>query len=751
MISKIKINSIPPYLSGEQVIEAKHINFLFGLNGSGKTTISRFLRAPELSLYNHCSIEWNGAPLKCEVYNRDYVKDNFSESSIPGIFTLGEENIEIQDQIEGITAKIKVVSEQLTSVENKLNGTDENAGLKVELQTLGATYIEKFWDIKQQLDKEHSPLQLAIEGFRRSKETFKRKIITEHQTNNEELLEKAELERLCTQLFTSNKEKVSPLSIPSFEKLISYGENVLLQKVIVGKDDVAIAGLIKKLGSDGWFRQGMPYLEKSGGLCPFCQRPLDQDFLNQIEEYFDEAYLTALNNIGKLCDDYTLTADTLVNHLTAMTEKSSDFLKTDELKIAVLKLQSAVENNKKRLATKKAAPNTIVQLEPVHAIAETITQLFTEANVAIVAYNGRIDHIKEEKEALISKVWKYIVHVLHNDIEAYLKEEAELSQAIETAQSNIQALTKEIEDESKKRRSLEQRVTSVVPTANGINDLLQNYGVTGFSLQVNDTENSYQFVRANGTPAYESLSEGERNFVTFLYFMYSLKGNRDESGHNDDKVVVIDDPVSSLDNDILFIVSSLLRDLFKDIYAETGTIKQLFILSHNSYFYKEVSHKQGVSKKKTGYWMITKSNNVSKITSYEDNPVSSTYEMLWDEVKVASFTPSECNTLSLANTMRRIIEHYFNLLGGIDLSQFHLAFPDGERQVFKSLISWTNAGSHSAFDDYSATPHIYNTENYLKVFRDLFKKTNHIAHYNMMMKTDTEVSENGQTQNADSE
>lgn len=743
MISKIRINNIPPYLSGEQVIEAKHINFLFGLNGSGKTTISRFLRAPGLPSYNHCSVEWDGVPLKCEVYNRDYVNDNFSESSIPGIFTLGEENIEVQNQIEVLTAKINALSEQRTSADKKLNGADENVGLRVKLQTLGATYSDKFWVIKQQLDKEHSPLQLAIEGFRGSKESFKRKIISEHRTNNAELLEKAELERLCTQLFTSNKEKVSPLSIPSFEKLISYGENELLQRVIVGKDDVAIAGLIKKLGSDGWFKQGVSYLEKSEGLCPFCQRTLDKEFLNQVEEYFDETYLTALNNIGKLCDGYTLAADALVNHLTAMAEKSSDFLKTDELKIAVLKLQSAVENNKKKLAAKKAAPNTIVQFEPVHDMAETITQLFTEANVAIIAYNGRIDHIKEEKEALASKVWRYILHVLCNDIKSYLKEEDELSQAIETTQGNIQALAKEIEDESQKRRSLEQKLTSVVPTANGINALLQNYGVTGFSLRVNDSENSYQFVRANGTPAYESLSEGERNFVTFLYFMYSLKGNRDESGHNDDKVVVIDDPVSSLDNDVLFLVSSLLRDLFKDIYAETGTIKQLFILSHNSYFYKEVSYKQGIAKKKTGYWMITKSNNVSKITGYEENPVSSTYEMLWDEVKAASQAPSECNTLSLANTMRRIIEHYFNLLGGIDLSQFHLAFPDGERQVFKSLISWANAGSHSAFDDYSATPHIYNTEKYLKVFRDLFEKTNHIAHYNMMMKTDAEVSENG--------
>ena len=151
-----------------------------------------------------------------------------------------------------------------------------------------------------------------------------------------------------------------------------------------------------------------------------------------------------------------------------------------------------VENNKKKLSNKRTSPNTIVQLEPIHAIAETIAQLFTEANAAIVTYNERIDHIKDEKEALISKVWKYIIHAQQNDIEAYLKEETELKQAIEATQAEIQALGKEIADESQKRRSLEQRLTSVVPTANGINALLQNYGVTGFSLRVNDSENSYQ-------------------------------------------------------------------------------------------------------------------------------------------------------------------------------------------------------------------------------------------------------------------
>ena len=107
--------------------------------------------------------------------------------------------------------------------------------------------------------------------------------------------------------------------------------------------------------------------------------------------------------------------------------------------------------------------------------------------------------------------------------------------------------------------------------------------------------------------------------------------------------------------------------------------------------------------------------------------------MLWKEIQRSNTCPNEANTITLANVMRRIIEYYFCFLGGKELSTFHKDFPDGERQIFKSLISWAHAGSHSAFDDYSATPNIYTSETYLKVFKDLFIKTNHESHYDMMM------------------
>lgn len=743
MIKQVKIFGTPPYTGSEQVVDAKQINFLYGLNGTGKTTISRFLRKQDDPRFSQCSVEWVGSPIKCEVYNRDYVDENFGETSVPGIFTLGEENITVKQQIETITSELTDLQKRAEMLNNELNGVDSAPGLYQKLRKHEEEYTDKFWTVKQQLDREQSPLSLAITGFRSKKDVFKTKITTEKQSNKSELKEKAELEKQCSQLFVAKVEKANPLSVPSFNELLAIENNDILQRVIVGKEDVDISGLIKKLGIDGWFKQGVSYLDRSDGVCPFCQRPLEDDFINKVKDYFDESYLAATSELSKVCDRYTLLADGILTKIKALIDNPSEFAKTDELQTAYQQLQHTIGANKQKLLEKKASPNIVVQLESIKEIANVILSILVEANRNIDAFNKKIEHIKDERDSLTNMVWRYITELISTDIDAYTQGKERLETSISGAKDELNRINGTTNEKKTQLRTLEQTLTSIIPTAKGINDLLRSYGLTGFSLKVNDSDKTYQLIRSDGSSALQTLSEGERNFVTFLYFMYSLKGNKDESGHNDDKVVVIDDPVSSLDNDVLFLVSTLVRDLFKDVYAGNGAIKQLFVLSHNTYFYKEVSFEKGINARKTGYWMITKSNDVSQIRFCEKNPISSTYEMLWDDVRNAANDPSGSNTLSLSNTMRRIVEYYFKFLGGNDLNKFHLQFPDGERQIFKSLITWANAGSHPAFDDYSATPSLYSSENYLKVFRDLFDKTKHIAHYNMMMRIVTEEENNG--------
>ena len=213
--------------------------------------------------------------------------------------------------------------------------------------------------------------------------------------------------------------------------------------------------------------------------------------------------------------------------------------------------------------------------------------------------------------------------------------------------------------------------------------------------------------------------------VTFLYFYHLLKGSNTETGITEDRVVVFDDPVSSLDSDILFIVSALIKNLFKEIRADSGNIRQVFVLTHNIYFHKEISFK---AQQNETFWTIKKGTNSSEIKFHESNPIQNSYELLWNEVK----DPNRSNS-TIRNTLRRILEHYYKILGSIDLDEIANEFEGQDKFIFRVLLSWIHDGSHSSDDDLYLACDEETIAKYLDVFRNIFEKSNHIGHYNMMM------------------
>ena len=79
MISEIQINApVATYQNITKLTDLRRINYIFGANGTGKTTISRVIsRAVG---HEHCLITWQGGiELQCMVYNRDFVEQNFSQ------------------------------------------------------------------------------------------------------------------------------------------------------------------------------------------------------------------------------------------------------------------------------------------------------------------------------------------------------------------------------------------------------------------------------------------------------------------------------------------------------------------------------------------------------------------------------------------------------------------------------------------------------------------------------------------------
>jgi wobble nucleotide-excising tRNase len=179
--------------------------------------------------------------------------------------------------------------------------------------------------------------------------------------------------------------------------------------------------------------------------------------------------------------------------------------------------------------------------------------------------------------------------------------------------------------------------------------------------------------------AKETLSEGDRSFVTFLYFYHLLKGSARESGMRTDRIVVFDDPVSSVDSEILFIVSSLIKELMLEVRAKTGYIKQIFVLTHNVYFHREVTFNPRRCDKAMNdqaFWVVRKVNQRTRTEKHSSNPIKTSYDLLWSEVR----NPNRC-VFTIQNTLRRIPENYFKILGGLDPDKICGMFDGNERRM----------------------------------------------------------------------
>ena len=142
MISKIEIDSTATF-QHETLDELKEFNYLFGVNGTGKTTISRLIDSADK--YPSCSVTWKTqAHFETQVYNKDFVDRNFKQQSLKGVFSLGETAQGTLDRIDIISKNIKTLQHDISTLETTLHGTDGKRGKQAELAKLQGEYKEKF-------------------------------------------------------------------------------------------------------------------------------------------------------------------------------------------------------------------------------------------------------------------------------------------------------------------------------------------------------------------------------------------------------------------------------------------------------------------------------------------------------------------------------------------------------------------------------------------------------------------------------
>ncbi|WP_199498264.1 ATP-binding protein [Helicobacter pylori] len=729
-ISQIVLKNVATFdENGASFENLNSINFIYGANGSGKTTNSSFLKnLAENRIedkFANSKIEWhNSEILKIEVYNKQFKEEQFRNSQVKGIFTLGKKTNENLENIESKKESINKEKEKKIKNEEKLKNSTQ------EKEEKEKKFTDSCWE--KLYKKNEEDFKETLEGFKR-KEKFKEKILEEFKNNEHNESEIVKLEKLKENIrivFSKNQTELVPLecNLTDFDSIENHS---IWEQKIVGSDDVAIADLIKKLSNEDWVAQGREYLSKDGNACPFCQKEtITEEFKKQLGSYFDTSYQESTETIKKMKENYKDKTAGALEQLDKIVETEQKNQQT-KLNIEIFKriietLRSKINGNWQKMHDKSKEMSRSFKLESTKNEIKEIRDLVDTANQQITNHNEMIKDIQNQKKICVEQTWKFLVNEFKSDIQEYNKKDCGLEKGIKKLENEI--------------RELEKNMVSIKPIVNEINALLKGYGFTNFGLACTEDEKSYRIQREDGQLVGETLSEGEVTFITFLYYYHLTKGSLKENDISKNKVLVIDDPISSLDSNVLFIVSVLVKDLMKETMEEKTNIKQVIILTHNTYFYKEITLEYDLKRYqgKYSFWIIKKDSNISKIEKFGENPIKNSYELLWQEVRWAKEKQAKENNISwvsLQNVMRRIIEYYFRILGGFkhnhNLSE---CFEDiREQQVCNSFISWLNDGSHGISDDLLVQSQYTSIETYLKVFENIFKITGHEAHYKMMM------------------
>lgn len=561
------------------ITDLTFVNFFYGNNGAGKSSIAHAIEEDD-------GVVWADGKSADDydvlVYNQNFISENFvSYGDLKGVFIFGEEDIEAKKRIATLTEEKKKKSDAKVTAGEEYK--QKTAGVDAALTQFQDTCFSKTADIRKRFEK-------CMDG-KKQKRNFAEAVLGEKSPKEHDL---PELERLYGVAFDDTARAYAEFKKAGATTYGSLPGKELLDKVIVSSSDTPFARFLKALGSTAsdWVRDGHTHFSGSaGGKCPYCQQKLPANFENEIAATFDAQYQQDIRDLGQFQTTYSRETADIVRVLQTNTADAMPSLDLKAYQERLSLLESKFEVNRQRIAEKVKEPSKTVSLEDTDTLLLEIGAMIDDINKLIKANNDVVAAKKSSKEKCKTEIMQHLAFLLADEVTSYKDEVARLKTEIDDVTERGKKLKKEIGELTTQISELNKHNANTEAAIDSINKILRDSGFQGFSIRAKDgVENVYEIVRENGTVA-ENLSEGERNFIAFLYFYHRVRGSMN-SEELKEKIVVIDDPVSSMDSTALFIVSAIVREMINVCRNNTeylnpqvpgDYIKQLFTDLHKKY------------------------------------------------------------------------------------------------------------------------------------------------------------------------
>lgn len=696
MINNITIKGVASYKSEACLRTDKNVNLIYGLNGSGKSTISEFLRNRNSEIYKGCFVEpdINDLELEILVYNENYVNDVFySSETQKGIFSLSKENAEARKKIDSANLIIVREGEKL-----EIKGKEKREE-KEGLDRITSSFSETIWEIKKEYASGDRALEYCFSGLKKSKEQFLDYFMKLPEPEREPYYTIEELEEEAQMLNSARDKEMSPISEISFPAN-SIEKDPIFKEVITGNPNSKVAKLIDELHNSNWIKTGLSF--KANKVCPFCQRPYDDsNILQELKDYFNDDYERSIHIISTLKLSYESLKNDISIDITIFNDFKPISYLVDSLNSALKNLKEIASKNYSLIQNKLSNPSQIIELVDSSALLMEANEIVKKANSIITDFNGKVKKIDDELAVIKSKFWNRQRYNYVQSVKNYLSQKIEREKKMSNSEAAIKSIQESIVVQKGIIEKEQQNIVNIEESIEHINTMLTDMGITDFKITKSLEEGLYRIARGTDDgPIFKTLSEGERTIISVLYFVETCKGIIEKNQTKKQRIIIIDDPVSSLSNIYVFNIARLLRNVFypelvkdsggESLYKVNPKFEQVFILTHSLYFFYEMTE---IDKNKRhasqALFRVSKTDAGSKIEPMYYEHIQNDYHAYWMAIKDKNTNPA-----LIANCMRNIIEYFFNFVEKRDLNNvFQLGrFKQPKYQAFQRYI---NRESHS--------------------------------------------------------
>ncbi|WP_416334807.1 AAA family ATPase [Anaerococcus sp. DFU013_CI05] len=700
--------------SDDKLIIDKRISFIFGKNGTGKSTLTSIISEQ----------------------SNDYDVNIFQgfEGIVGGYgklnaVVLGEKNNDIDQKIKELELQIENTNIKIKEIENDIEENIENKdNLYFHLSKSKKEYedfknkIEKFYSQSAKKIKNKTNPQISPTSYNSTKfksEIYRARLISEDEVvKNKEVIKSDE----------KTAEYITNIDI-NLNDLLRKTNEILLDKVEEREEILEISGDHNKR----MFAEKGLEIHKSGDSCAFCGNIISEERYKKLLRYFSADDVTSFKSE---ITGHIKALDGCIEEINQINININEFYPQYYEEVIVIK--DKINNSKHSISKflielKKASEEKLKDI--FNSSPELEIQIPDNIRGLIKSYNNKaeennsnniINKIEEAKELLrLHNVKIYLDEFNYdekiinlNKLETNYESNKSL---VEKKEREIKELNNEIRDIKEEILILQSETKSEELLAKKINEKLYLY--VNFKLEYlkDDNFKGYYKIRSVHTNKIRNITElstGEKNIIAFLYFTHKLNDINNPNSHLN-KIVVFDDPMTSNDDTMQYLI---IEELNRVIKEDIRNNDRIIILTHNNHFYLNMKYKYSlrinsyidnnfIRLESDGY-----QSNI-RILNNKEEDFKTNYEALWQElIFIYECAPSES---MLLNPIRRIIET-FTKFNGINKTKM-LGNVLGAEKLF-------NVNSHS-IDDLEAELNGRTKNDIMKMMKECFEKEESTSHF----------------------